>query len=155
MLGARYASLISNQSQTTNYMGYTPGGLAFTAMAGLTMPRTHAGVAPAINVGFHTDLVKAGAGAGSAFYFGSKGYLTFPNSVNNGIFLAPVWVHQATTTPYVVRGYMPGYWAPMHNRPLGNNDRFAGVGGMAGKSFEAFNTFTSGQVIIETSDTWS
>jgi hypothetical protein len=105
----------------------------------------------AVNCGQHTDYAKT-----NTTQIGSSSMtaaMPYPAPVNNGIFIARVWLHHGTG-PYVVRGHIPGMWAPMHAKPLGNNDTFSGTGEMAGKTFEAFNIYNSGQVIIETSDTW-
>lgn len=154
MLGARYATSMGSQTYNTNYM-MSMGGYSWETNYSMVMPRTHAGVAPRIPVGAHTDLFKGGNLGYGAFMAGSQGPLAYPNVVNGGMFIAPIWIHQATTSPRVVRGYMPGYWAPLHNRPLANNDTFSGVGQMAGKTFEAFYVRGGGEVLIETSDTWS
>lgn len=153
-----YRALIS-ASYSTNY-AYTNARLAYCSVSwgadsGTFMPRNHAGAGSYLNVGRHTDVYKLiSSSSTSSFYMGATGVLSYPNIVNSGLFMAPVWVHQTGTTPYVVRGYMPGMWAPLHNRPLANNDTFSGVGAMAGKTFEAFNVYSLAQIFIETSNTW-
>lgn len=88
------------------------------------------------------------------------GLIPYPNGPDSALELAPVWVtHQGT-----VRGYLKGLWAPCHKQPCGHGDTFSGTGNMAGKSFIALNMAYSlggtwnqygGQVIVETSNTWS
>jgi hypothetical protein len=67
-----------------------------------------------------------------------------------------------------VRGYLKGLWAPCHFQPCGHGDTFSGSGSMSGKSFIALNVLSTqsvsgnapngtgnGQLVIETSNTWS
>jgi hypothetical protein len=129
--------------------------LAYSANTGMWMCRNHAEIAGGINVGSHTHSLPAANGTTSAFIAGSQGLLTYPYVLNSGIFLGPVFVHQTTTTPYVIRGHIPGLWVPAHTKPLANNDTFTGTGNVSGKVFEAFHTRTTGQVMIEMSNTWS
>lgn len=84
-----------------------------------------------------------------------------PNGPDSSIQMSPVWLNHNNA----IRGYLYGLWNPMHDRPLGHNDTFSVAGGnLNGKSFIAQNIqayiaqFTNGdngQVIIETTSTWS
>lgn len=86
----------------------------------------------------------------------------YPNGPDGAIELAPIWIgHNGS-----VRGYLKGLWAPCHYQPCGHGDTFSGTGNMSGKSFLALNlkgatnnwsgtSSTSGQIIVETSNTWS
>lgn len=84
----------------------------------------------------------------------------YPNPVDNALELSPVWIHHNGA----VRGYLKGLWAPCHRQPCGHGDTFSGTGNMAGKSFIALNmayalngtwNHYGGQVVVETSNTWS
>jgi hypothetical protein len=157
LLCARYStSGASAQTYSTEFLAYMypPGS---TTTSTITMPRTHAGVYGPQSVGMHTDMFKCAnkTSPGGVFWAGAQTGITYPNPVNSGLIMAPVWVHYGATSAVIVRGYMPGLWCPAHNRPLANNDTFSGVGAMAGKTFEAFNVYSAGQLILETSDTWS
>ncbi|CAJ5615882.1 Uncharacterised protein [Burkholderia pseudomallei] len=84
--------------------------------------------------------------------------LTYPNGPDSALELAPIWVGHSNA----VRGYMKGLWAPLHNQPCGHTDTFTGTGNTAGKSFMALNvqsnyygSYSAGQIVIETSNTWS
>lgn len=161
LLASRYTtSGISSMAYYTDYLAFIdgPSSANYAGRANTSMPRDHAGIAGPKSCGFHTDNFKATAGSAainsSSFYAGAPANgLAYPNGVNNGLILAPIWVHHSS--PNVVRGHMPGLWAPMHSRPLANNDTFSGAGALAGKTFEAFNVYNGGQLIVETSDTWS
>lgn len=86
--------------------------------------------------------------------------LATPNGPDGGIWLAPVYVHHN----WSFRGYMPGLWCPLHDRPFQHNDTMTIASGpLTGKSllaqiFPAWignNTNENGQCCVEYSDTWS
>jgi hypothetical protein len=150
----------SNQVFGLDYLGYmhnNSSGYAGSAVFG-GMPRNHAGTYGPTLVVRTTDTVKATMGTSSpnaAFYAGApSGGLAYPDPAGASLWLAPTWVLNSAGGN-VIRGHMPGLWAPMHARPLSNNDTFSGTGAMTGKTFEAFNIYSSGQLMMETSDTWS
>lgn len=101
-----------------------------------------------------TTNVNGPTGCGAAM-------VAYPNGPDGALELSPIWVgHNGS-----VRGYMKGLWAPCHNQPTGHGDTFSGAGNMSGKSFLSLNIksasnnngngSTSGQIVIETSNTWS
>lgn len=77
--------------------------------------------------------------------------LTYPHPVDGGLYMSPLFVRESTA---LVRGQLPGYWCPLHAKPLTSLDTFSGTGTLAGKTFIAFNCPASGQVFLESSDTW-
>lgn len=88
--------------------------------------------------------------------------ISYPNGPDAALELAPIWIGHTNA----VRGYLKGLWAPLHYRPCAHGDTFSGTGNMSGKSFLALNmqgNYSSinavsagdGQIIIETSNTWS
>lgn len=87
--------------------------------------------------------------------------LPYPNGPDGGLELAPLWIQHSNA----VRGYLKGVWAPLHAQPLGHGDTFSGTGNMSGKTFIALNiqsiqtnngaNTSNGQIVIETSNTWS
>lgn len=84
-----------------------------------------------------------------------------PNGPDGAIILAPVYLAHS----WAIRGYLPGLWQPMHDRPLGHNDTFTVTGGnLNGKSMLAQNiqgyigqsaNGDACQCVVETSDTWT
>jgi hypothetical protein len=84
-----------------------------------------------------------------------------PNGPDGALALGPIHLCHN----WAIRGYLAGLWQPFHDRPLGHNDSFTVVGGnLNGKSLLAQNMQAfintsangeSGQVLVETSDTWS
>lgn len=85
--------------------------------------------------------------------------LNYPNGPDGAMELAPIWVVHSGS----IRGYLKGLWAPCHYQPCGHGDTFSGTGNMNGKSFIALNTYgqnysygySQGQLVVETSNTWS
>jgi hypothetical protein len=85
--------------------------------------------------------------------------LAYPNGPDGALMLSPIELNHNGS----LRGYLSGLWAPLHDRPLGHNDTITFSGGnMNGKSVVAQNipawinsVSEAGQVIVETSDTWT
>ena len=75
----------------------------------------------------------------------------YPSDVEGALLISRIQISEALTS---FRGRLPGLWAPMHSRPLGDGDTFTGSGDFSGRTFVARNISTNGQVLIETSDTW-
>lgn len=144
-------------------------------MIGHYMPRTFTGIGGALLFGKHIDHAKLGAFGPNGSLSGASvlgfsngvclGYspsslssFPYPNGPDGGLYVSPIWLHHSS----VVRGYLKGLWAPLHDRPLNHNDTYSGSGNMSGKSFlaqsvVAYNTgvTVNGQVHLETSSTWS
>ena len=83
--------------------------------------------------------------------------LTYPSPTEGGLLMAPLWLMESQTGWNGIRGHLPGLWCPLHSRPLAHGDTFSGTAGtvLAGKTFEVYNIGSVGQLIFETSDTWS
>jgi len=82
--------------------------------------------------------------------------MQYPNGPDTGLYLAPAHTVEISA-PNSLRGPLRGLWAPLHGRPLANGDTFSGTGTLAGRTFIALSLYaqsTSGQVFIETSNTW-
>lgn len=81
-----------------------------------------------------------------------------PNGPDGSIELEPVYIGHS----WARRGYLPGLWYTLMDRPFGHNDTFTvAAGPLNGKSFLAqmiqayiASSGDQGQAIIETSDTW-
>lgn len=151
-----------------------------STISGHFMAAHWTGVGGSIAVGKHVDQTKQGMTAGGAVSgtagatvatnlpagnggaIGRNGGfagLPYPNDPDGGLYLSPIWLHHSSC----VRGYFKGLWAPLHDRPFNHNDTISGSGNLAGKSFLVQNVMTlgvsgfsdTGQVLIETSSTWS
>ena len=115
--------------------------------AGHYLARTYTQLGASITCSKHGD---SGLVSSVTAAIGAAG-LTYPHPVDGGLYLAPLFVRESTL---LVRGQLPGYWCPLHARPLVSLDTFSGTGALAAKTFIAFNTTATGQVFLETSDTW-
>lgn len=84
-----------------------------------------------------------------------------PNGPDGALALSPTWIGHN----FGLRGYLPGLWTPLQDRPLGHNDTLTVAGGnLNGKSLlcQSIQAYInsvangdSGQCIVETSDTWA
>lgn len=90
----------------------------------------------------------------------SNAQLMTPNGPDGGLWNSQVFLFHN----YSFRGYMPGLWAPLQDRPFSHNDTMTiAAGPLSGKSllaqqFAAYIASSStdyGQCLIEYSDTWS
>jgi hypothetical protein len=124
-----------------------------TASANAYMPRGYTGVGTAINVACTGDAAKSNSSALM------NGVIPFPDPVNGGLYLSPIWISDPTTAPiYNIRGQMRGIWHFLHpNTSLNNLQVYNGTGTLAGKTFMAFTPAADNTqiaaLIIETSAT--
>jgi hypothetical protein len=115
------------------------------------MLRGYSGVAGAVNGAKIADYFRNGT---AVTEMGASG-LPFPHPIEGGLSMGPVWMRETNTTG--IRATIPGIWIPFHQRPIAHGDTFSGGAGtpLAGKTFEAYNVGSAGQIIVETSDTWT
>jgi hypothetical protein len=135
---------------TTSNNAHLTGALN-AAMGGHYIVRTYAQTGASLNFGKHTDSAKAGAAG--ANIGGNALAMAYPNGPDAGLYLSPVWISEIANKD--VRGEIPGFWAPLHNKPLTHLDTFSGAGVLAGKTFLALNMYNASQAMLETSDTWN
>ncbi len=182
IIGRNGANITSNWSTQEGFSALLSGAATFLSntIGGHYMARSWTAVGGSIGVGKHIDQAKMGALIGSAGVAGTSGNTAltqiansvslgrnslspnafpYPNGPDGGLYLSPVWIHHNAA----IRGYLKGLWAPIHDRPLNHNDTYSGTGNMAGKNFLVQNILTlsgtivndTGQVHVETSNTWS
>lgn len=97
-----------------------------------------------------------GQNTGSAIGLSSN-WGPYPDPVTGGLLISPLLVNEAAASGWVVRGVLPGLWAPMHSLPGAHADTFSGSGVTSGKTFvlaSAGQLTNLGRVAVETSDTW-
>lgn len=101
----------------------------------------------------------AGWGSVAAMAQSNGTYLLYPDPINGGMLLTPF---MCTADAGIIRGILPGLWAPCHNAPMSTGDTLSGTTGtsLEGKTFECFKVNAPGgtntcNVLIETSDTWN
>lgn len=105
-----------------------------------------------------TSLAQPQSGPGR---FTLTAVMPYPDPVSGSMFVSPIYLNHN----FGVRGYMPGFWAPLHDRPLGHGDTMTFASGdLNGKSVvcqyvqSPINGNSNGEAInflVETSDTWS
>lgn len=142
----------SSSSQTGNLPGEQLGTFVST-ITGHYAARSYTQIGGSVALNKVSDAYITG-GSSSNYSMGSGG-ATYPQPIEGGLHVAPVWITESTSTGK--RGHLPGLWAPGHNRPLSENDTYSGAGGspLSSKGFEAINLGSTGQVHFETTDTWS
>lgn len=135
-----------------------PSGSAFatlstnlsTAVVGHWLARSFTQLGSCVGCAKHSDQLRGAATMG-------RGNLAYPNLIDGGLTLAPVWVHEPTNLQTPIRGTMPGIWNICHNLALQHLDTFSGTGALAGKTFLVINSYAgagAAQFAIETSNTW-
>lgn len=96
---------------------------------------------------------------GTTSIFGlSSNYPPFPDSMAGGLNLSPVAIGEfAHGSSLIIRGLLPGVWAPLHNTPMSHYDIVDGQGDLAGKQFQMLFTASAtlvSRLLFEISDTW-
>lgn len=138
----------SGNTTATAFLALLASGGLTTACTGHYIARSYTQLGSSITVGKSTDANKSNM----ATSVGSAG-MPYPNGPNGALYLAPLWLSESATS--VLRGELPGLWSPLHSRPLSHLDTFNGTEGLVGKKFLVLNLGGSGQVFVETSNTWS
>jgi hypothetical protein len=160
----------------TNRNGYT----LTNTMRGHFVARHWTGVGGSKPVGKVIEIGKLGANLGITGSWG--GDSSYPDTYNNGnstigryaissglptpngadgaLVLSPIFLNHNSS----LRGYLPGLWAPLQDRPMGHNDTITiASGSLNGKSMVAQgfvcyvgnSNADAGLVLAETSDTWT
>jgi hypothetical protein len=109
--------------------------------------RSYTQFGSSVGLGKHVDGAKGG---GSSTDLGA-GALVYPNPSDGGLYMSEVFLHE----PSILRGTLPGIWAPLHAKPLTHGDTFTGAGDAAGREFLVLNLYNTGQIFLETSNTWN
>lgn len=109
--------------------------------------RSFTDVGGPVELGWHGDHVK-----GSSVW--GNGNLSYPHSPDGALYLNPIYAHEPQTSPYNVRGKMPGMWQPLHyTGVIGQHMTFEGQGDLLGKTFFGRRHYQT-TVAFEISDTW-
>lgn len=137
---------------TMGSLAVNPAAITAINTGGHCMARTYTQLGAAILVSKTSDSSKGN----TTIIGGPSSNLAYPHPVDGGLYLAPIWINEASTT---VRGELPGLWNPLHNQPLTHLDTFSGTGTLAGRTFMAITqqaaTGPGSQIFLETSDTWN
>jgi hypothetical protein len=91
-------------------------------------------------------------------FLSNAGQLPAPNGPDGSLMLSPLWISHN----WAYRGYWPGLWVPLHDRPLNHNDVITvASGNLNGKTLLCQQPFVYisgndfGNILVETSDTWT
>lgn len=114
--------------------------------------RNHLGTEGALQCGKICDHSRTQTSTNTYRIGGGSFVMPYPAPVDGGLHMSPLFVTHVTSA---LRGKLPGCWAPLHNRPLAHGTTFSGTGALSGKTFMAINASSDGQLMLETSDTWS
>jgi hypothetical protein len=140
-------------------------GVCSTSLTSVTnghyMVRSYLQTGTSLNVSKMGDAAKSGSitfiGGGTTG--NATSYLAYPNPVDANLYMSPIWIGEPSN--FVLRGVMPGSYAPCHYRPVNTGIQFAGTGAFSGKTFEAFSAWDPGSgstlvgtVLLEVSNTW-
>jgi hypothetical protein len=120
------------------------------ATTGHYMPRGYHGYGGSIQAGKHGDAAR---GVDSSVLAGN---MAFPNPLDGGLYIAPLWVHDPTTTPTKsLRGRLRGLWQQLHAiTNFADGDTFSGRLELDGKDFLIIKRgHGDGIYVVETSDT--
>jgi hypothetical protein len=146
--------LTGGTSQAAN--GSNPSGL-FSCFNSITAPTTFASsmmlardytaIPGAKYVGLY--------GIGESTCLGSVAKISYPHAIDNGFYIAPVLITQAS--PALIRGRLPGVYEPLHGRVLNNLDIVENVQGLNGRKLLCVygqQNSTTGCVMIDITGPW-
>lgn len=137
----------NNPNSTESYPWYGTDVNSGLSRYRLVFARDYTNLGGPTTHGWHSDHQKGSTSWGS-------GSLQYPHGPDGGLYLAPVWVHNPQTSPYSVRGIMPGVWVPCHAVGiLAQHQTVVGQGELAGKTF-MYRRHYNQAVMLEISDTW-
>lgn len=144
--------IIGRPTENTNLHSYTYNGgvRAFpqTATANkIFIPRDYNGFGTALEIGVLFD--SSACNSVAEIVPGGTGQL-YPYPIDNGIIITPYKLGIANLT----YGRTRGLWMPGHAKPLLQDDTFTAMEGALQRDFITQNMLTTGQVFIETSNTW-
>ena len=126
-----------------------------TSVNGHYIARSHTQTGASIAAGKIIDYARNG---GSTNIGAATSGTPYPSPINGGIDLCPVSITEGASGQLVVRGELPGLYAPLHALPANHYDTFSGSGVLAGKTFQLLDCTNGGngrlRVALEISDTW-
>lgn len=99
-------------NNTTNLIQTQPGKF---------IARNYTQLGSSILIGMTGDYNAGGSTMGA-------GNLPFPSPLDNGFYVAPLYINHGN----VYRGRLPGFYQPLHNKPLIHGDKVGNVTGLPG-----------------------
>lgn len=143
--------LIASVAATTSSSTFSSLSTSLSSvLGGHWLARSYTQLGTSVSVSKHSDQLRSAAGMG-------RGSLAYPNLIDGGLTVAPVWVSELSNPQFPLRGILPGIWNICHLSALQPFDTFTGAGTLAGKTFIVLPVYSgggAGQCAIETSNTW-
>jgi hypothetical protein len=144
-----------NTTAGTGQFGSCSNSISSSAASGHYICRGYLGQGQG-GVKFHKGL--PGQYASVTTMGASSSSNTYPDPLTGGILLTSVELAEIVASSYhVVRGRMPGMWAPISSLAGSHGDIITGTGVVAGKTLlcvVVYTGSTAGRCFIEISDTW-
>jgi len=140
---------LGNPGPTSQYPLFSTESSSITSLStDKYIARKYDQLGAAINVGTHYNYAISTNPIGS-------GGLPYPHGPDGGMYMSQVWVHEYNSGTPAIRGVLPGFWAPLHNKPFAQGDTWSGSGDLAGRTFIGLRVGSDqGCIALETSDTW-
>jgi hypothetical protein len=132
---------------TVNNYAFFQANYSLTAVIGIWLPRSYTALGTAVEGAIAMNQTPGGTSTNAMM--GSQG-ISYPNAVDGGILLSQAYLSELN----IVRGTFPGLWIPNHAKPILHDDTFTATDGAVTRTFIACNLSTTGQFMLETSDTW-
>ena len=136
----------NNASMSATYEKAAIRNRDITAVSNGYLERSYTGVGASVAIGMTGESSNNGQFNDS---HGGQYGMAYPCPADGGLYMAKSYINELN----IPRGEMPGVWFPCHPRPLADDDTFTGNTGLVGRTFLVKNTGT-GQLFLETSDTW-
>ncbi|MBF0283583.1 MAG: hypothetical protein HQL51_03895 [Magnetococcales bacterium] len=140
---ALIARATENSATATNDEGAYVGIIGNAAVrTGHYLARSHTGVGGSKQFA----CIAPGYMSAAGYAGGASALVMYPNGADGGYHLQPFTVVYDT----VVRGTIPGIYAPCHNAPFSDGDTVGGAGAMSGWNFLVVGCMSAAQVAFET-----
>lgn len=156
-IGDAFGTLISfsySSSQTITEASFFDGfpaarGSLAVSGDGKYLARSHTQTGFSVDAGFIAHF----AAASDTVCLGQTGTIPYPSTINKGLLVSPVRV----ITQDVIRGKMPGLYAPLHTRPLPHYQTLNAIDGLTGVTLMAVSVSTQsvqGQCLFDITGPW-
>lgn len=142
--GDGFGTLIYVNTAASNTTNLTAVSNSFTTLAGHYLARATDQTTLSQTCGKHCD---SRGGSGS---IGSNTSIAYPHDADSALWLGAVCINEGSSTPWIIRGEMPGLLEPMGN-PGATLDTFTGSGSLAGVTYLILTGYTSAKIALRIS----
>lgn len=163
IIGTGWNGSAFSYSYQYNYSSALNPNMGTAVLGDHYIARSYTQLGTAITFGKISDYAKSGGqpGIGSTYNDSSGRGMAYPHPIDAGLYLAPIYFHEAFSGGCLLRGEVGGIWNPLQWNALAHYDTFSGVAGLAGKDFLNLRMYGSPgagsyncAVYFEISDTW-